>query len=554
MKSINRKYLIVIAASLFLALSLSAYTFFNDDDDFEIAKNLELYHSVIRDARLYYVDETDYAELINESIHEMLNKLDPYTVYYPESMVEDYTFMSTGTYAGIGAKIGEYKKSLIITEVYKDSPADKAGLLSGDKIIAINGRAVTAENIDVMKEEIKGEPGSSVPVEISRYGVGNLSKTIERSKIKLPDVSFTDEIKNGIAYIKLNSFTPNAASDFKKALLQLDDSVGLKALVIDLRANPGGLLIEAVKIVNLFIDKGKEVVSTRGKVAQWNSVFKTQTKAVFPDLPLAVLVNSRSASASEIVAGALQDYDRAIIIGERTFGKGLVQTTRDLAYNAKIKITTAKYYIPSGRCVQALDYTHRRPDGSVGKVPDSLISEFTTSKGRKVYDGGGIRPDVEIKNGANSPFTSSEELSQLIFNYATKYHHEHKNKPDINSFSLSASDYSDFVQYACDEKFSYQTDTEKHIDSLLYYAEQENFSEDILKQMKELKKDVHKAEIALLNNNKQWILPSLQAEIISRYYYADGKIKYNFKHDPQILKAAQLLSDTKSYNKILTVK
>ncbi len=549
MKFTLKKMTLYVSVVLVLIVGTTAFRIFDDDDDFEIAKNLEIFHSVIRDVRLYYVDDVDYAELIKESTQELLAKLDPYTVYYPESLVEDYTFMTTGTYAGIGAEIAEYDNQLIVTEIYKNSPADKAGLEPGDNIVRINEKAVTPENIPQIKADIKGEAGSVLNLQIKRYGVDNKDIVIERAKIELPDVVFSGFVKDGIGYIKHTGFKRNSAANFKQALVKLNDSVKLKGLVIDLRNNPGGLLIEAVKIVNFFVDKNTEIVSTKGKISKWNTSFKTQNDPLFPDLPLCVIVNSSSASASEIVAGSLQDLDRAVIIGERTYGKGLVQTTRDLAYNSKIKITTAKYYIPSGRCVQALDYTHRKPDGSVGHIPDSLITEFRTQNGRKVFDGGGVSPDIQIDmSNPHSDFLSSSDLAFLIFNYATKYHSEHGEKPQIRNFKLSDKDYADFIKYAQESDFNFKSEKEILLDSLISLSENDDA---LITKLKSLKREYQSSVNELFTVNKDLVTKRLEAQIISRYYYAEGKLKFNFSKDENILKALDYLTDKKAYNTIL---
>ncbi len=551
MNRFSRKTIILIGLSMILLTGFTTYKLFGDDDDFEIAKSLEIYHSVLRDTRIYYVDDVDYAKLIHESTSELLSKLDPYTVYYPESQIEDYTFMTTGAYAGIGADIAVFENQLVITDVYDKSPARSAGLRVGDVILEIDSEIVTAENIYEIKENVKGEPDSKITLKIKRLNTTLENITLNREKIEIPDVTYFGQIRNGIGYIKLSGFRQNAANEFQAALKKMNDSVKLSGLVIDLRGNPGGLLIEAVKIVNLFVDKNQEIVSTRGRVAQWNSVFKTESNPLYPDLPLVVLVNRGSASASEIVSGALQDLDRAVIIGERTYGKGLVQATRDLVYNTKIKITTAKYYIPSGRCVQALDYTHRNPDGSVGKVPDTLITAYKTANGRTVYDGGGIIPDVQLQSGGNSNFLQSKELQKLIFNFANYYRSIVNNIPNLETFTFSDSDYDKFVQYANTQSFGYNSRSEIYLDSLRVAAESDNIPE-LLQKIDEFKKTIHASESQMLIKHKEQITPILQSEIIKRYSFSKGQIRNSFYSDSYVLKGISLIQDTELRTKILS--
>jgi len=551
MNNFLKKRLWLILVGAVALIGFTSYTLFGDDDDFEIAKSLEIYHSVLRDARIYYVDDVDYAKLINQSTQELLAKLDPYTVYYPESLIEDYTFMTTGAYAGIGADIGEYNNSLIITDVYKNSPADKAGLKIGDKIEAIQGELVTKSNISVVKENVKGEPGSSILLRISRLNTDTKEFTVVREKIETPDVTYFGFIDEKIGYVKLTGFRQNAAQEVQKAIQSMNDSVKLSGLVLDMRGNPGGLLIEAVKIVNLFVKKNQEIVSTRGRVAQWNSVFKTENLPLFPDLPLVVLVNSSSASASEIVSGALQDLDRAVIVGERTYGKGLVQATRDLVYNTKIKITTAKYYIPSGRCVQALDYTHRNPDGSVGKVPDSLVTEYKTQNGRVVYDGGGVIPDVVLANAGNKQFLEFSQLRKLIFDFSTEYYFKHQTSPNPEILLADDHLFKEFRIYAQSNKFEYYTKSELYMDSLLQNAEKEDVNRDVVEQMTKLKQAMHSTEESLLDVHKAEVSRLLVSEIVKRYQYFEGEIRFSFKTDPYILKGIELLKNSKSISEIL---
>ncbi len=405
----NKKRNIILAGSLIVLLSVGFTTIGNKD--MELVKNLDIYYTLFRELNMFYVDETDPKELVTTSIDAMLSSLDPYTTYIPESDMDDFKFQTTGEYGGIGSLIRRSGDFTIIADPYKGFPADKAGLRAGDKILKINGKSAESKDIESVSEQLKGTPGTEIVLTVERFGEENpLDFTLVREKISINNVPYYGMLDDQTGYIRLANFTTGAAREVENALKSLKNQHGMESLVLDLRSNPGGLLIEAVRICNLFVDKGELIVNTRGKVKQWDSEYITPKDPVDKDIPLVVLINHGSASASEIVAGALQDLDRAVIVGQRTFGKGLVQTSRPLKYNAQLKVTTAKYYIPSGRCIQALDYSNRNEDGSVGSVPDSLISEYETRNGRLVYDGGGIQPDFEV-----IPEHLSEITLQLLY-------------------------------------------------------------------------------------------------------------------------------------------
>lgn len=551
MKSIITKKGIVVAVLVLLLTGIFSFKTFDDGDDFEIAKNLDIYHSVIRDIRLLYVEDVDFGKLIKESIEEFLEKLDPYTVYYPESMIEEYTFMSTGAYGGVGAMIIEDNDKLIISEVYKDGPADKAGVIIGDVICEIEGKTVNKKNIDDLKKLIKGEPGKAVSIKVKRYDSDKLiEKVITRKKIQVNNIEHYSLFDKDIAYIKLQNFRRGAASDLKKAFIELRDSVDLQGVIIDLRGNPGGLLMEAVKIVNLFVEKGNVVVSTKGKVSKWNNTFKTTAEPIAPELPVVVLVNQNSASASEIVSGAIQDLDRGVVIGQRTYGKGLVQITRDLSYNTKIKITTAKYYIPSGRCIQALDYSHKKADGKAGKIPDSLISEFQTSNGRKVYDGCGILPDIVMKSKYSSHIISNLVNNLTIFNFAVKFK---KDNPVISSaekFTINDKQFKDFVDFALKDRNDYTSETSIVINELINTAKEEEYNQNILNKIKELKSDLmpNKEDYYAY---KEEVIQILNGEISLNYFYSKGRLISMLNSDNSIKKAIEILKNKQKYNNIL---
>ncbi len=548
----NKHRIAIIMLVAIISTSIFSFKYFDDGDDFEIAKSLDIFHTLVREVRMLYVDETDISKLINQSMEEMLKKLDPYTVYYPESLMEEFRFMSTGAYGGIGADIIEKDNKLIITDIHDNSPSLKAGIYPGDIIEEINNQTVTKENISEIKELLKGEPGSKVKISIKRYKVKKIiSKEIIREKIKIKNIEYSGIVGNSLGYINLTNFRINAANDFKKAFNELKKKKKLKGLIIDLRGNPGGLLIESVKIVNFFVEKGSKIVRTKGKVEKWNKEFNAMYEPIDTEIPITVLVNSSSASASEIVAGALQDLDRAVVVGQRTFGKGLVQTTRDLSYKTKLKITTAKYYIPSGRCIQAIDYTHRNTDGSVGKVPDSLITEFKTSNGRKVFDGGGIAPDKEVKKKQMCSLNFNLLLKHVIFDFATRYFYENKSIAAPKDFEISDAMYSEFVNFSKEMNIEYETDSEYIVNKLEQSVENEKYDNKVLETIKLLEKQIEQSKTNDYQQFKEEIIPYLKDEICSRYYRKTGRILASFKND-KILKTAQLLlTDITEYNKIL---
>ncbi len=548
----NNRFSLLLLLILFIG-TLTAFKIYDDGDDFELAKSFDLFHDVVREVRMYYVDDVDVPKLIGEATKEFLQKLDPYTVFYPENQIEDYKLMTTGAYGGIGASIFDKKETLLISNINKNSPADSSGLKVGDEIIAVNGIYITKQNISEIRKNLKGEPGSEIHLLIKRFGRENpTEKIIVRKKIISPLIPFTDILDGKLGYIKLNSFLANSSNEFRKKLKDLNEKQKLSGLIIDLRENPGGLLNEAVNIVNLFVPKGSEIVSTKGRVKSWNHDYKAKKDPLFPDLPLVVLINSHSASASEIVSGALQDLDRAVIIGQRSFGKGLVQITRKTEYNTRIKITTQKYYIPSGRCIQAIDYSHRNPDGSIGNVPDSLISEFKTLNGRKVYDGGGIEPDIRISEKALSKFTEELLRNFEIFDFSTKYYYEHEKISPVNEFILNNSVYNEFIKFVEKDNYNFQSEAGIMAEKLAETAENEHYEQEIIVKIKELQKELSIDKTNALMQFKEEIIPILEREIIKRYYYGEGMIRDEMKFDRSLKKAKIILSDKEKYQKILS--
>ena len=549
-KTKKTKYSILISFVIFL--SLFSFKILDDGDDFEIAKSFDIFHSVIREIRLFYVDDADISKLINESTNEFLAKLDPYTVFYPESKIEDFSFMTTGSYGGVGAILLDKQQSLLFVNIYKNSPADKAKLKIGDEIIAVNNIQITKENLTNIKQLLKGEPGSSIKITIKRYGQEqNITKKIIREKIVINNIPHAELLDNKFAYVKLSVFKRGASNDIKKKLLELKSKGKLQGIILDLRNNPGGLLNEAVNIVNLFVKKGSHILSTKGKVSSWNNEYKASQKPIFPDIPLVVLINSNSASASEIVSGAIQDLDRGVIIGQRSYGKGLVQTTRKLSYNTRIKITTAKYYIPSGRCIQALDYTHRNEDGSVGNVPDSLISGFKTLNGRTVYDGGGINPDIKIPFDTLSYFTKELEKNNILFDFCTQYFYNNKSIPDASNFVITNNIYKQFILYLKENNIQINSESYYLSDELLQSAKENNYSTELINKIKTLKSSLKNNIEEEANTYKEQIIPILDKEITGRYYYDKGRVISSMDFDKELESAKKILSNSGKYQSLL---
>jgi carboxyl-terminal processing protease len=537
--------------ALIAVFSLSGLGFIGDHY-FELSKNLDIYVTLVRELNTYYVDEIDPASLIKTGINAMLKSLDPYTVFIPESDIEDFKFMTTGNYGGIGALIEKRGNYVRISQPYENFPADKAGLRAGDEIYAINGKDMKGKSTSDVSDLLKGDPGTSVTISIQRPGRKEpFDIDIKREKIHIDNVPYYGMINKDIAYINLSSFRENAHDEIKKAIKELQKKHTLTSLIIDLRSNPGGLLHEAVRISNIFVPKNELIVSTKGKVSSWNKDYRTYENPVEPDMPLVILVNENSASASEIVSGALQDLDRAVIIGQKTFGKGLVQTTRELSYNAQLKVTTSKYYIPSGRCIQALDYFHKDDQGRAIKIPDSLVSAFQTRSGRTVYDGAGITPDIEIEPEDYKEILNMLRRDGIMFDFTTQYRNDHDSIPHANKFKITDQEYDNFVDFVRNKSFSYKSNTEKSLEILKNNAEKDLYFEiisDNYNNMLQKIKDIKEKELFLY---KKEIIKILEEEIIGRYYYIKGRIIYSTIHDKEIHKAIEILSDKNEYQKIL---
>jgi carboxyl-terminal processing protease len=546
----HKKHIIFAAGLLILFLSLGFSTLKNKDLD--LVKNLDIYYTLFRELNMFYVDETDPEELVTTSINAMLSSLDPYTSYIPESDMDDFQFQTTGEYGGIGSLIRRMDEKVIIAEPYEGFPAARAGIRAGDVILKVDGVPTSEMEIEAVSDRLKGKPGTELTLDIERYGV---EKSIEvkliREKISILNVPYFGMIGPGTGYIRISNFTSGASSEVEKALTELKKDHKLNSLVLDLRSNPGGLLIEAVRICNLFMDKGELIVSTRGKMTQWDSDYSTTREPVDKELPLVVMVNRGSASASEIVAGALQDLDRAVVVGQRTFGKGLVQTSRPLNYNAQLKVTTAKYYIPSGRCIQALDYSNRNPDGSVGSVPDSLISEFKTRNGRLVYDGGGIQPDFEVVPEILSEITLQLFRQSMFFNFATRYRNTHEQIESPESFSLSNDDYDLFKVFIEENNFEFRTASEQAFEQLMKSAKREKYYELAKDEFSSLEDKLSHDNLKDLETFEEEIRQILTEEIVNQYYYQAGRILSQIQQDIQLDKAREILNEPGTVKEVL---
>ncbi|QMU31292.1 S41 family peptidase [Adhaeribacter radiodurans] len=541
-------------AGLLVCATVGFLASFTSDDNgryFEIAKNLDIFATLFKEVNTYYVDEVTPTKMVKTGIDAMLKSLDPYTNYIPEDDIEDFRTMTTGQYGGIGANVGKRDGKTIVQLPYEGYPAQKAGLLAGDEIIKIDGVNIEKKNSSDVNKLLKGQANSVVELEVKRYGSDKpLSLKITRAKIQIDNVPYFGMVSNDIGYLQLSGFTMEASREVRNAVTKLKEQ-GAKKLIIDLRDNPGGLLNEAINISNLFVERGRDIVSTKGKVMEFNKMYKALDEPLDTQIPLAVLTNSRSASAAEIVSGVLQDYDRAVLVGERTFGKGLVQSTRPLTYNSQLKVTTAKYYIPSGRCIQAIDYSHRNEDGSLGKIPDSLRVAFKTTSGRVVYDGGGVSPDVEVTEKEYSQIAKTLANKGYFFDYATKYRVEHPTLANAKDFHLSDADYQKFVSFLANKDISYSTSVEKAMDELVKKSKDDKHFEDIKAEIDLIKKKISTNKANDLTRFKPEISELLEQEIASRYYFQKGMIESTFDDDQDIVAAINLLSDTPKYNAYL---
>lgn len=530
-----------------VALGIFFTTVSFKSDFFEIAKQIEIFTTLFKELNMNYVDEVTPANLMDKAIKGMLEDLDPYTVYWNEQQVEDAKITNSGIYTGIGASAQNRKDKIIIVEPYKDYPADKAGLKAGDEIIKI-GDVMLSDFEDDAGELLKGAPGSNVEVTFIRQGKTQ-STTITRNAVELHAVPFYKLIDDNIGYIVLSQFNSKTTQETKAALVDLK-SQGATKLILDLRGNPGGLLNEAISIVNLFVAKGEVITTTKSVIDKYNQVYKTKQEPLDTEIPLVVLINGRSASASEIVSGGLQDLDRAVVVGARSFGKGLVQRPKKLTYGTQLKVTISRYYTPSGRCIQALDYWHRDENGDPIRRDVKEYNEFKTRGGRSVYDGGGILPDIQLKSAEYSPITTALLRDNAIFDYATHYYYSHQ-MSDWKNFKFTDSDFKDFQQFLKKNNFEYETETEKKFAEGLRIAEEDDMEKDIANGYAQLMTAIDKAKENAIVDKKIEIETIITAEILKRYFYREGLYNYQIEHNPEILKAISVLNDEAEYKRIL---
>ena len=546
----------VLISLLMVLLAAPAFAQIDRDHDFKTAKNMDIFNSIYKNLDLMYVDTLDAEEVVGNGIKAMLGSLDPYTTYYPEEKVNELKNMLTGKYAGVGAVV-RYNFQLqrvCISEPYENMPAAEVGLKKGDIILSIDNEDMTNKDVAYVSDHLRGDPGTSFIIKVKRPSTGKtLKMKITRRTIQMPFLPYYGMLEGGFGYINFNSFTDNCAKDVRRAFIDLKKQ-GAKGLVFDLRNNGGGSVSEAVSIINMFLPKGKTVLKMQGNLQRSNKEYKTSVEPVDSVMPMVVLVNGNSASASEIMSGSLQDYDRAIILGTRTYGKGLVQTTMDLPYNGQMKLTTAKYYIPSGRCVQALNYKHAK-GGYVEHVPDSLTKVFYTANGREVRDGGGVKPDVEVKPDSlpNIAFylAGARDSNEVMLNYEVDYIAKHPTIAPAKDFALTDADYDEFKARVLKADFKYDRETEKYLKDLEKLAKFEGYYDDAKPEFEALKKKLSHNVAKDLDYNKEYIKQLLENEIVAAYYFQAGAIQNSLRYDKQIKEAVKLLNSPEEYGKIL---
>lgn len=546
MKNKKRNILIIISFVLLTSLSIGFVR-----NDFEIAKNLDIYATLLRQLNENYVDDINVSDLVEGSIKAMLDKLDPYTVFYPESQMEEFKLLTTGHYGGIGATILQEEEYVVVSEPYEGTPAYKSGLQAGDKIVKVNDKDVKNKTVSDVSALLRGQPGTTVKLDIIPYGRKSIvTKNIVREEIKFPNVTYSGKVSDDIGYIYLSQFMENASLDVKNAFLALKEE-GITSLILDLRGNGGGLLNEAVDLVNLFVDKGELIVSTKGKLADKNQLYFTRNEPVDTKIPLVVLVDGYSASASEIVSGAIQDLDRGVVIGQRTFGKGLVQNVLPLSYNTKLKVTVSKYYIPSGRCIQKIDYSDKDSSGKSKSKIDSNAVAFKTKNGRTVYDYGGVEPDIVTTPETYSTILLAMLEKRIIFNYANEYKLKNNKISPAKDFVFTNQMYDDFLAYVANQHIEYETFTEKQIKNLEQSVKDDKFSTEVNKEIKDLKEAVQKEKSNDLQRYKKEIKELLTLEIVNRYYYQKGRVEASLQIDPEMIKAKELLHKPLEYSTFL---
>ena len=527
----------------------------DSDRYFEIAKNMELFTQLYKELNTYYVDDIDPNKLMTNGINKMLDGLDPFTNYITGADLDEYQLQTTGKYGGIGSRIAKIGDYVVITDPYEGYPAQKAGLQAGDQILEIDGKVATKYNSDEVSQLLKGEPGTKVTIRVKK-SVTNEEKTytFTRAEIKIENVPYSGMVNDKIGYIKLNSFTENAAQEVQDALRELKKNPNLKGVILDLRGNGGGLLNEAISICNTFVDKGTNIVNTKGKIADANFQYSTTGKPVDTNIPLAILTDGGSASASEIVSGSMQDLDRGIIIGQNTYGKGLVQITKPLPYKAKLKVTISKYYIPSGRCIQRIDYTHRSADGVASALPDSLRKEFKTKTGRIVKDGAGIEPDIKTEEDKVAPVTIALYNNNHIFQFANIYKNDHATLRDGNNYTMTDEEYKQFTDYLKGKKYDYTTLSENKLTELKKSIKDDNYSDEVQKVITAVEEQIKQDKAKDLTKYKPEIKRLLEQEIASRYGYEKARIANGLRNDPDVSKAVEILNDNSKYKSILSAK
>ena len=551
-KTTKKSKIILVFIIAFLAFGfVNKDRFF--DNYFEITKNIDIFTRLVREINMTYVDDVEPNKFFRTGIDAMLKSLDPYTQFISASEIEDYRFMSTGQYGGIGATISKRNGKVIVVEPYPESPAYKAGIRIGDEILQIDNEKIEnskLENTDI-RNLLRGQPKTKVKVVVKKPKGNIETYLIERDEIKVKNVPYFGMVDKEIGYIVLTGFTKDAANEVKQAFENLrSQNPQLKGIILDLRGNPGGLLFEAIEIANLFIPKGEKVVETKGKMEGSNKVYYAKNSPLDLEIPIAVIINGKSASASEIVSGVIQDLDRGVVIGRKSFGKGLVQATRPLSYNTQLKVTTSKYYTPSGRCIQAIDYGNRDEDGSATKIPDSLKKPFKTKAGRTVYDGGGIEPDILVEEKALHKITEELLLQYIIFDFATEFVNQHPTIAPAKDFVVTDDIYNQFVQFAQNKMFKFETQSEKHITEAEKIFESDGYT-DLKTDLQELKNKLALKKKDDILKYKSEIIPFLQREIVSRYYLAPGAIQNSFLYDKDILEAKKILHDKNRYQAIL---
>ena len=547
-----KKLLLIVFSAI---ITLSAYSqnteTIKSDRYFEINKNIDLLTTILKEIDLFYVDSLEIDNVVNKTINSMLTQLDPYTNYISEKDMGDLEFMTTGEYAGIGSIISYKDSNVVINEPYEGLPADKSGLKAGDVILSIDNEDVTNSNVQEVSNLLKGSPGTAIEITINRPGEKkNRTIKVVREKITIHPISYSAVVDNNIGYMHFGTFTENGAQEVKNTVQSLKDQ-GAESLILDLRGNGGGIMEEAVRVVNTFVPKGQEVVSTKGKIKQWDRVLRTTEQPVDSLIPLVVLVDNGSASASEIVAGTLQDLDRAVIVGDRSFGKGLVQTVRELPFGASLKVTTAKYYTPSGRGIQAMDYTHRNPDGSVGRIPDSLTNVFHTKIGREVRDGGGITPDITVEEARPGTISFYLLNENIVFDYATQWVQNHPTIAPVTEFNFTDTDYKQFKDFVKSTDFEYDRISEKSLKSLEEVMEFEGYMKTASDEFKALEDKLVPNLDRDLETFKDEIKGLISSEIVKRYYYKTGAVQESLKTDKTFDKAVEVLKDKELYKQTL---